>query len=587
MLNRLTKAIIIICGLVVFEVALLSLISIYSKADNSAPIALKPEVHFASTLPEYELASGIVPHHDLAKDISDKFWQTVSAQDKPETIVILSPDHFNSGNLDNQKRLMTVDTATTELSGVKVSADLLNKLSDQEFGQNTSAVQLDHGIGNLLGGIKQYLPQAQILPILIPANSERTQIIDFIQSLKNENNLLVVASTDFSHYLPENAADLHDVMSQRVILDFDVSQFERLEVDCWQCVYAARLYSSLEGKDDYEIIGSGNSAKISGTDAESTTSYFSVIFGKGNFPKQEKVDAKTLIFAGDMMFDRGVETLIKKNSPYYPLEQIKRFLHGVDYVSANLEGPIVKKTQDFGPRSLTFNFGQEILPVLKDANINLVTLANNHILNRGQQGFKEIKEFLTANQIDYSGEAFKCGADLAVIKDNIIFLGINKTFPTSCTDAEVAQTVKALKVANPNKFLIISIHWGVEYQTKNSSGQQKLGHLLIDNGADLIMGSHQHVVQNIEKYKDKLIFYSLGNFVFDQYFSTKTQQGLAIGLELSPDKQVYRIFPLQSKLSQPQLMASKEKGEFLKSLSADSSKELQEGIKNGVIEIER
>jgi poly-gamma-glutamate synthesis protein (capsule biosynthesis protein) len=269
------------------------------------------------------------------------------------------------------------------------------------------------------------------------------------------------------------------------------------------------------------------------------------------------------------------------------LAEIKRFLNGVDYVSANLEGPIVKKTQDFGVRSLTFNFGQEILPVLKDANINLVTLANNHILNRGHEGFKETEEFLSANQIDYSGEAFKCGTDLAVIKDNLIFLGINKTFPTSCTDAEVAQTVKTLKTANPNKFLIVSIHWGVEYQTRNSSGQQKLAHLLIDNGADLIMGSHPHVVQNIEKYNGKMIFYSLGNFVFDQYFSTKTQQGLAIGLELSSDKQVYRIFPLQSKLSQPKLMASKEKTEFLKSLAADSSKELQAGIKNGLIEIER
>lgn len=585
MLNRLTKAIIIICGLVIFEVAVLYLISIYSKADCFSPITLKPEVHFANNLPEFELASGIVPHHDLAKEISDKFWQTIIAQAKPETIVILSPDHFNSGNLDNQKKFITLDSETTELKGVKVSADLLNKLNEKEFSHNTSAIELDHGIGNLLGAIKQYLPETEILPILIPANSERSQIIDFVRSLSNENNLMVVASTDFSHYLPESAAELHDVMSQRVILDFEVMQFEKLEVDCWQCVYGARLFSSLEGLDDYEIIGSGNSAEISGADAESTTSYFSVIFGKGKFSVHKNIESQTLIFAGDMMFDRGVEVLSKKNSPYYPLEQIKRFLNGVDYVSANLEGPIVKKPQDFGARSLTFNFGPEILPVLKAANINLVTLANNHILNRGQQGFIETKEFLSANQVDYSGEAFKCGTDLSVIKDKIIFLGINKTFPTSCSDEEIAKAVKILKNAGPNNFLIVSIHWGVEYQTKNSQGQQKLAHQLIDNGADLIIGSHPHVVQNIEKYKGKMIFYSLGNFVFDQYFSIKTQQGLAIGLELSPDKQVYRIFPLQSKLSQPQLMASKGKVEFLKSLATDSSKELRTEIQDGMIEI--
>jgi hypothetical protein len=233
MLNRLTKAIIIVCGLVVFEVALLGLICYYSKVSYTASQNDSPVKAQVIINQDYELVSGIVPHHDLAKDISNKFWKTISAQSKPETIVILSPDHFNNGNLDNQKKLITLDSGTAELNGVKVAVDLLDKLSEQKFGRNTSAVELDHGIINLLGAIKQNLPQTEILPILIPANSERSQIIEFIQSLKAEKNLLVIASTDFSHYLPQSAADLHDVMSQRVILNFEVTQFEKLEVDCW------------------------------------------------------------------------------------------------------------------------------------------------------------------------------------------------------------------------------------------------------------------------------------------------------------------------------------------------------------------
>ena len=321
----------------------------------------------------------------------------------------------------------------------------------------------------------------------------------------------------------------------------------------------------------------------SGEPVAATASNLNVIFSPNEFPIPAKT--KTIIFVGDMMFDRGVEALSAKNGADYPLLKIKPFLLGADYVSANLEGPIVKKPQYFGAHALTFNSGPELIPVLQAANINLVTLANNHILNRGQEGFKQTKEFLTANQINYSGDPFKCGTDLALIKDNIIFLGINKTFPTDCQDKEISQTIQTLKQESPDNFIIVSIHWGVEYQTKNSASQKKLAHLLVDNGADLILGSHPHVVQNIEEYNGKLIFYSLGNFVFDQYFSQKTQQSLAVKLELGSDKEIYGIFPLQSRLSQPQLMVNKERIEFLKQLAANSSTELQAAIKDGQIEI--
>ncbi|MCJ7788674.1 MAG: CapA family protein, partial [Candidatus Atribacteria bacterium] len=135
--------------------------------------------------------------------------------------------------------------------------------------------------------------------------------------------------------------------------------------------------------------------------------------------------------------------------------------------------------------------------------------------------------------------------------------------------------------------LIISLHWGEEYQLTNSLAQQKLAHQIIEAGADLIIGHHPHVVQNIEKYQGKLIFYSLGNFIFDQYFFLETQQGLAVGLEVYPDKLIFRLFPLQINLGQPVLMKQSQSSEFLIKLAERSDRKLVDAIKSGIIQIER
>jgi poly-gamma-glutamate synthesis protein (capsule biosynthesis protein) len=166
-------------------------------------------------------------------------------------------------------------------------------------------------------------------------------------------------------------------------------------------------------------------------------------------------------------------------------------------------------------------------------------------------------------------------------------LAFNKTFPFNCSDEEIAKIVKKVRESNPGKFLIVLLHWGQEYQLKSSISQQSLSHKLIDEGADLIVGSHPHVVQEIEEYKGKLIFYSLGNFIFDQYFSKETQEGLAVGLEIYPEKVIYRLFPIQSCLSQPFLMEKEKAKEFLENLAKRSSLQLFDKIKTGIIEIER
>jgi len=209
----------------------------------------------------------------------------------------------------------------------------------------------------------------------------------------------------------------------------------------------------------------------------------------------------------------------------------------------------------------------------------------------GEAGLEQTKEFLKEANISSIGHPVECDGDFVSKEDGIAFLAFNKTFPFNCSDDEVAEIVKKTKAANPEDFLIVMLHWGTEYQFHSSLSQQNLAHQVINAGADLIIGHHPHVVQEIEEYQGRLIFYSLGNFIFDYdgYFLKETLEGLVVGLEIYPEKLVYRLFPIKTYLSQPSLMGMKEIEEFLQKLSTRSYPHmlLSEQIKAGIIEIER
>ncbi|MFA5729739.1 MAG: CapA family protein [Candidatus Paceibacterota bacterium] len=302
-------------------------------------------------------------------------------------------------------------------------------------------------------------------------------------------------------------------------------------------------------------------------------------------PKQVEYEPERLLFVGDMMFDRGVERLMQKSSFIYPIELIKDFLNGFDFVAGNLEGPINESPKDFPDSAMTFSFDKKSVESLKTGNFSLVSLANNHTLNMDWEGFDETKNILSENDIAFAGEPVDCDTDYIYQKDGITYYAINVTFSNNCSNKEIASQIEDIKFYNPETFLIILIHWGTEYKIVNSEGQETLAHLMIDSGADLIIGGHPHVVQNIEQYNDKLIFYSLGNFIFDQYFSKDTQEGLGVGMEIYKDKKVYSLYPVMNKSSQAKLMIEPEKEAFLNSLAERSSEELKESIKSGKIEI--
>jgi poly-gamma-glutamate synthesis protein (capsule biosynthesis protein) len=296
---------------------------------------------------------------------------------------------------------------------------------------------------------------------------------------------------------------------------------------------------------------------------------------------------KNIIMVGDIMMNRGVKYFIDKNgSVLYPFEKFKDFSKDKDIVFGNLEGPIVTNYQISPQEEYRFAFAPDTVDALSFANFNLVSLANNHTLNMGREGFEETKEFLKEENIGFFGDSVYCDPADGWYTDDLIFLGFNKTFPFNCEDKEIARIIEDVSAGNPDKLLLVSFHWGNEYQETSSVLQQGLAHLAVDAGADLVIGQHPHVVQEIEEYRGKLIFYSLGNFLFDQFFSRETSQGLVVDAVLSRDYGIYKLFPFDLSRAQPTMMQGEDRTDFLDELAIRSDEAIASQIKEGTVIID-
>lgn len=307
-------------------------------------------------------------------------------------------------------------------------------------------------------------------------------------------------------------------------------------------------------------------------------------------PSVPKVKA---IFVGDIMLDRNVRIIVAKQKNFnYPFELADEMIKNFDIRIGNLEGPVTKFDPVAEPGGiLRFTISPNFLNALSE-RFDALSLANNHMLDFGQEGYSQTKNFLDQKNIKWFGNGKNAENELsAIINKNGISIGLvgYHGLWDSNTD-KIIDEIQNIKKSSD--FVVVYPHWGNEYQKNPSTTQQKQAHEFIDAGADLIIGSHPHVVQTIEIYNNKAIFYSLGNFVFDQYWSEETMRSLAVGLELKKEKnwisQALTLYPLDiSNSSQPHLASEPNYSDTLNWLSesANASDNIKEEIKNGKITI--
>ncbi|HEY0908231.1 MAG TPA: CapA family protein [Candidatus Paceibacterota bacterium] len=258
----------------------------------------------------------------------------------------------------------------------------------------------------------------------------------------------------------------------------------------------------------------------------------------GSFFKDNR--SAEILFVGDMMFDRTIRTKAEATTTGYalPFSCAKEYLSGFDSVVGNLEGPITDYpstsagTLPGEPGNTSFTFDPATARALYESNIRLLNLGNNHSSDKGPYGADVTQEYLLAAGVGYFGSPRGNistttrigGFDVAFVNFNQ-FLGLN----------DPSKTISAIQGARESSdFVFVYTHWGEEYVPANDF-QKETARAFIDAGADMVIGSHPHVIQESEVYNGKHIFYSLGNFIFDQYWNRDVSTGLGVEVFLSPE----------------------------------------------------
>ncbi len=508
-----------------------------------------------------KIIAGIIPHHLLAADLIAEFFHNVK-QENFDSIILIGPNHFSAGG----KKIISSNLDWQTPYGVlEYDQELAINLIDDSIEINNKAIQNDHAINSETAFIKKTFPDSLFLPLILKSDLSLEDARDFGKKLNNlvqNKNVLVLASVDFSHYKDSETAQVNDLKSINVIQNSLFDEVYNLDIDSPPTISVLLEYANLN-QAEFVFLNNSNSALLAGKpDLESTTSYLTSFFVKNFEEKMKVVESEEIkmLFFGDMMLDRHVGKKIKEKGLDYIFGKLdqENFFSGYDLIAANLEGAVTNNGDHRAPiKSYDFAFHPDLILGLKKYNFNFFNLANNHIDDQGLRGIKETRENLDKLGIYYSGDInniiSKHSAKIIEINNTKIgMLGLCSLWGNLNKD-ELEKKIEYL--ASSSKFIIANIHWGEEYEQTSNKSQKSLAHFLIDSGVDVIIGHHPHVIQETEIYKDKPIFYSLGNFVFDQYFSEETQRGLAVEIIFNDQNIDYRTYLLKSKLSQIEIIS--------------------------------
>jgi poly-gamma-glutamate synthesis protein (capsule biosynthesis protein) len=299
--------------------------------------------------------------------------------------------------------------------------------------------------------------------------------------------------------------------------------------------------------------------------------------------RQEQV---SLFVAGDVMLDRTVATRIRAaGDDLYSFNGVKddpRFTEP-DLRLLNLEGPVTAKRMP-PVKEIDFQFDPRFANVLRLVGIDAVSQANNHAGDQGRAGFEESRRLLQEAGLLVFGDEVR--DDLIALATSTIdgrrlaFVGFNET-SDRIDDTVAEETMRAANLAGDT--IIAYIHWGEEYRNRPTRNQEARARWLIDHGADIVIGAHPHWVQSISVYNGKPIFYSLGNFIFDQDWSVETRRGLALGLRISDLGVTANLYPIQIDASRPHFVEGEELASRLRDLASVSDAALTQSILQGEV----
>lgn len=294
----------------------------------------------------------------------------------------------------------------------------------------------------------------------------------------------------------------------------------------------------------------------------------STVYKQQNLPKEF-----SFIFTGDVVPGRMVNYMMtQRNDFVYPFASTSAFLKNADLTVINLETPLINNCP-VTSKGMIFCGNPKFIAGIKSAGVDVATLANNHISNYGQDGIKKTVKLLEENGIETVGTGnilYKKTKTMVVAFVNYNDISPRDSYTVVVNESKIKDDI--VKAKKNSDYVVAIFHWGKEYSYIPLSdppvalhNPTKIAHLAIDSGADLVVGNNPHIVQGYEKYKDKYIFYALGNFIFDQMWSEQTRQGAILRIKLQDKKlSSFDFHPIKIyDYSQPRFLEGKEKQQVL------------------------
>ncbi|SDH98776.1 poly-gamma-glutamate synthesis protein (capsule biosynthesis protein) [Pseudobutyrivibrio sp. 49] len=278
-------------------------------------------------------------------------------------------------------------------------------------------------------------------------------------------------------------------------------------------------------------------------------------------PAPEDLTTK-IVFTGDVELSEYVQSNYSSAGvDGVVAPEIKDLMTNATFTMINNEFCFSERGQKAPDKQYTFRVNPSYVSLLNDLGVDIAGLANNHVLDFGRDALTDTFTTLTNAGIDYTGAGNSLDdASKLIVKTDAKgrtygFLAASHVIPVGSWNVLNAQPgefcfydetdlLNAIKAADSQvDYLFVMVHWGVEHTTELTSYQPNDGHKFIDAGADAVIGMHSHCLQPVEMYNGKPIFYSLGNFIFNQ--NIKSGGGGAVEFAIDENDNVsYRIIPI-------------------------------------------
>jgi poly-gamma-glutamate capsule biosynthesis protein CapA/YwtB (metallophosphatase superfamily)/Tfp pilus assembly protein PilF len=309
-------------------------------------------------------------------------------------------------------------------------------------------------------------------------------------------------------------------------------------------------------------------------------------------------DPFEIIAVGDLSLARGVNVDFYTGRSGSPLQYVAPLIGRARVAFGNLESPLTKRAKRVatkGPRggSIYLKGNPDYAFLLTEAGFDVLSLANNHIMDYGEQGLSDTIYYLEQEEIKHVGAGPNLAAALepavidvdgyviqilafSAVEPRGYFAGPAKPGTAPLAEGTVLGAIgRAKSKAN---LVVLSLHWGGESMAYPSSEQKRLAHRFVDAGADVILGHHPHVIQGVELYEGAVIAYSLGNFLFDSRYPERHYSTLLV-IEVSRSRGIlgFRLIPIYIEGTEPTISGEGDVLEFadfaLLSASGDRARE--------------